>query len=824
MKCAKKLCATIAISLGVPEAIAAASPSTHIALEQQAADLPDDFVGHFFNVPLAVRVTMQGEYLGDAMAVLSVRDSVTLLHFTASNDSPWPDSMRTRVLGMLRSPQPLGVCVQARCPTPWRRLTFERSSSTLDIVTVDGMATQPEERHAEVPTSGSGVIVNQRINAVHDGYGEASGRYWVDVLTSKHGWTSTIAVQHQRTSTSGARRPVTSTTHLQHAYVERQVKRHFMRGGAFYPDAIGLYQQPLLIGARTQNVLGVMLGSSDVLDDTIGTQSTQPIFVSATRPGLVEIYRNGTLVHTQPVKAGLQPIDTTPLPGGIYAVELRVLEDGAVTSITHQWVYKPTLWNKTQRRWRYNAFAGRQLRNAYRDTGFRRNQAAYGAAANVLLHPRFILGLSASRQADGHAAAASFTAQPTERSMLYANIYQASKTGHGGDIQFNINTTHANLGLSYGDTWITAPSNVRFSAMRRRTWSFAGSLRPNQVTTLNLRLAGRRPERGVSYDLALERVFAAKGGSTTARASVFDRPLLIDKRPRRNRGFELNATLALSAPARAWSATLGQHRDVDRRNQSYARVDYQRSSDGSIPLIHGGVSAERHGIGAAGGVQFLNRYLRGDVFAARSSLDGQWAGGLNMDTTFAMGAGHASIGGAPHLRFARSMMAIDVNDDSPGSRVRAVVREGESVLLRPGRNLLAVQPYVANRVNFDLEGPTASTTQLDRRAMNFRANAGDVLRAEVSTTQTMTVLGRLMDTAGHPLAGTAVVTSVDRTVTEASGVFSLAIAKGQLTLTVNRDEQDLCTVDNLQVNLSGDEDLAMLGDVVCKPSTTGAPL
>ena len=821
MICAKNLCAAVAMSLSATEVLAEAASSPHIALEQQAAELPDDFIGHFFNVPIAIRVVVGGEYLGDAMAVLSARDSVMLLHFTDSHDSPWPDSMRTQILGMLRSSQPLGVCVQARCPTPWRRLAFDRSSSTLDIVTVDAIAERSETRHADVPTSGSGIIVNQRINATHDGRDGASGRYWIDMLTSKHGWTATIAAQHQRAAAAGASGPVVATTRLQHAYVERQVKRHFVRGGAFYPDTVGLYQQPLLIGARGQNVLGIMFGSSDVLDDTVGTQSVQPMFVSATRAGLVEIYRNGTLVHTQPVAAGLQQIDTSPLPGGIYAVELRVVEDGSVTSSTHQWIYKPTLWTNTQRRWRYNAFAGHQLRGVPGNGGFSRKGPAYGAAANVLLHPRLVLGLSTSKEAIGHATTASFTAQPSEGSMLHANIYRASRTGHGGDIQFNVSTTRANLGMSYGDTWITTPSNVRFSAIRRRTWAFAGTLRPNQSTTLNLRLAGRKPERGVSYDLALERLFPSKAGSTIVRAAIFDRPLLLDKRPKRNRGFELNATLALSTPVRAWSATLGQHRDVDRRNETYGRVNYRRSAEGSIPLINADVSADRHGLGAAGGVQFLNPYLRGDIFAARSSLDHRYVGGLNMDTTFALGAGHASIGGAPGLRFARSMMAIDVEGESPGSRVRAVVREGDSVLLRPGRNLVAVEPFVANRVNFDVEGSSASTTQLDRRAVDFRANAGDVLHAKVSVRQTVTTLGRLLDATGRPLAGAVVVTSVDRAVTEASGIFSVAIAKSEPTLSASRDEQDLCTVDDLPMNPSGEDDLAMLGDVVCKSTTGG---
>ena len=820
MKCAKMTFAAMVISLNSIETLSASTPSPHMPLEQQAAEVPDEFIGHFFNVPLAVRVVVQGEYLGDAMAVLSASDSVTLLHFTESSESSWPDSMRAHILGMFRNPQQLGVCTQVRCTTPWRRLTFDQSSSTLDIVTVDSIVTRPEERQTEVPTSGRGLVVNQRISAAYDGHGDASGRYWIDVLTSKHGWTTTIAAQHQRVATRGASRPAAGVTRLQHAYVERQVKRHFVRGGTFYPDTIGLYQQPLMIGARSQNVLGLMLGSSDALDDAIDTQSTQPMFVSAARPGLVEIYRNGSLVHTQPVKAGLQSIDTAPLPGGIYAVELRVVEDGSVTSSTHQWVYKPTLWANTKRRWRYNAFAGRQLRGSPGERDFRREGPAYGAAVNVLLHPRFIVGMSATKQANGHATTASFTTQPTEGSLFHANIYRASRTGHGGDIQFNINTTRTNLGLSYGDTWITTPASVRFSAMRRRTWMFAGSLRPSPATTLNLRLAGRKPERDISYDLALERFFATRGGTTVIRASVFDRPLLVDRRPKHNRGFELNATLALSTPARALSATLGQHRNVDRRT-GYARVSYRRSPEGTIPLLYGDISADRHGLGTAGGTQFINRYLRGDAFATRSSLDGQWAGGLNMDTTFALGDGHASVSGTPSLRFARAMMAIDVDGESPGSHVRAVVRDGESLLLQPGRNLLAVAPFVDNRINFDVEGPTASTTQLDRRAVDFRANAGDVLHAKVSMTQTVTALGRLMDTAGHPMAGATVVSSVDRTVTEASGVFSLAIAEGRSALTVIRDEQDLCTVDNLLASLSDDDDLAMLGDVICTPLNKG---
>ena len=62
---------------------------------------------------------------------------------------------------------------------------------------------------------------------------------------------------------------------------------------------------------------------------------------------MAEIYRNGVLINSQPVQPGLQTLDSKVLPGGIYEVEIRLVEDGQVTSRSQAFIYKPSNWRST---------------------------------------------------------------------------------------------------------------------------------------------------------------------------------------------------------------------------------------------------------------------------------------------------------------------------------------------------------------------------------------------------------------------------------------------------------------------------------------------
>src|SRR5690606_68632 len=146
------------------------------------------------------------------------------------------------------------------------------------------------------------------------------GRYGLQGQGSLGNWSTLVGGQLDRGSDSQQ----DTRYHLDQLYGERLVEGHFYRLGYFTPSAQGLTRQPRLMGASPDTTLGIMFGSSDSLAIDTGAPSATPIYVTPDRPAVAEIYRNGTLINSQPVQPGLQTLDTKVLPGGIYEVEVRL--------------------------------------------------------------------------------------------------------------------------------------------------------------------------------------------------------------------------------------------------------------------------------------------------------------------------------------------------------------------------------------------------------------------------------------------------------------------------------------------------------------------
>ena len=89
--------------------------NTPRSLLAQAKGLPSEFEEHFFDVPLAVRVELDQQFLGEAMVVLSRDDRVTLVDFTDISDSTIKPSERDTWSNYLKQGVALGGC-QANCP------------------------------------------------------------------------------------------------------------------------------------------------------------------------------------------------------------------------------------------------------------------------------------------------------------------------------------------------------------------------------------------------------------------------------------------------------------------------------------------------------------------------------------------------------------------------------------------------------------------------------------------------------------------------------------------------------------------------------------
>lgn len=351
--------------------------------------LPDDFEAHFFEVPLAVRVELDQRYLGDAMVVLSRDNRVQLLAFTDTEQSTEPATVRQLWLQRLEGGRMLGDCLQ-NCPDGLQAIHYSLANSQLSLLTSNAEKLEQDARYHRLPEQGStGLLLRNQLNLVNDGE-QTSGRIGLLGQGNLHDWTTLAEARVDRSPAEQG----DVRYRMNQLYAERMHEEHFFRLGYFSTGAEGLVRQPTLLGRRPDSTLGLMLGSSDSLLVDNGQASAIPVYVTPNRPGIVEIYRNGSLINSQPVQPGLQALDTRVLPGGIYDVELRLLEDGLETSRSEVSIYKPSRWQNLDSRWRYNLYLGQQLELLSNWDSHREQGLALGALTNYLLHPAAVLGLS----------------------------------------------------------------------------------------------------------------------------------------------------------------------------------------------------------------------------------------------------------------------------------------------------------------------------------------------------------------------------------------------------------------------------------------------
>lgn len=407
----RSLLLLLGLLLSAPQA--AADPE----LLQQARQLPEGFEEHFFGVPLMVRVTVDDRLLGDGEVLLGRDNSVQLLSLVDVQESEFDEGARERWLTRLGSHLPLGECSRA-CPEGIVGLQYSLEESQLSVLTGEVEQEARDQRFMTLPQESKGLLIQNQLNLVQGT--QRNGHYNLQLEGSWGQWTPFM--EGDATWQEGQ----SSEVGLAQLYGERLHEANFYRLGFFFPSAQGLVRQPNYYSGATPTVLGMMWGSSDLLRRERGVPSLAPIQVAPARPGMVEIYRDGNLIQSQPVVSGLQALDTRSLPGGIYEVELRLLEDGQETRRWREMIYKPSNWQTPEEPWRFNLFAGRQTRWLVRQGDSDLEGASGGVAVNHLLLPSLVVG-AGSQYVDRRASTpsrligrrpVSFTALPPSTRVL----------------------------------------------------------------------------------------------------------------------------------------------------------------------------------------------------------------------------------------------------------------------------------------------------------------------------------------------------------------------------------------------------------------------
>lgn len=795
-----------------------------LSLMEQAEGLPEDFRTHFFDAPLVIRVERDGQYLGDATMVVSPRNTIQLIGFADTQDSTLSNDERTRWASALAEPRGLGTCAE-RCNDGLLALHYSLENSVLSLITSNAERHAPSARYHALPDGGShGLILrNSLIAYAGDGQAGASS-YALDAVGSVGSWSLTGNYQAYR---GGDRQ-----AHLQHTvqslYAQHEYHDHFLRGGYFTPDFQGVTRQPNTPDRPAHTTFGVMAGSSDILTLQDGQASLVPLYVTANRQGTAEIYRNGVLIHTQAVEPGLQLVDTRRLPGGIYDVEVRVIEDGQVASRQAERINKPTQWHNLDKRWRYSAFIGQQRELLGRDQPDTRDgNLAAGAIVNYLAHPRAVVGVSAQQIGSDRALGSSLNWQVRERSSVYANAYTSTLHGTGLDLQAITSYRTGSIMLNHGRRWQTLDRHLGTRGGWVNSTAISMNQRFGEGTTFTGRIShARGATDGIGIDLSLHRSQPLFGNNATWRAAVFDRPLgyTAGGEARRNRGVEISVNLAMGNDTRRYQASAGSRNDARGSREFYGTVGVQQKLDaGPLRSITASATGDRHGLGLNADAQLENQVLAGNAFIQTSSLDGSVSGGLNLRSTVALGGG--VIAAVGHTD-ADTGLIVDVASDVGALPLHAIDSHGGTTPLKPGRNFIPITPYQAGSVQFDLAGRNAPAAAIHPSSVSYHAIKGGVQRSAVAVSRTVTVIGRIQDANGQPLRGAHVHNHVGRSVAEADGFFTLEMSAGKPELEVRHKDVRDCRFLLDPARYPREGDVLLAGALACplSPAQLGLAL
>jgi len=803
--------------------------TSQLGILRQAEGLPKEFDEHFFDVPLAVRVDLDGRLLGEAMVVLSRDERVQLLEFTDTHESHEPETVRQRWSEALQAGQALGNCVKA-CPLDLVAVHYSLVNSQLSILTRNVERDQQAAWH-QLPEQGSrGALLRNQLNLSRDGQ-ETVGRYALRGQGSVGNWTTVAEAQVDR---SNEDRPQTRHR-VDELFAEQVHEDTFFRLGYFTPGAQAMSRQPRLLGNSPDTTLGLMLGSSDSLAIDNGKASATPIHVTPNRPGIVEIYRNGQLINSQPVQPGLQTVDTRVLPGGIYEVEVRLIEDGQVTSRNQEFIYKPNNWSNSTSPWRYNLYLGKQseLLSNWDDEEY--GGFAAGVITNYLLHPRMVVGGSAQRIDGQMQYGTSLDWDVMDRFKIFGNLFHTDEQGNGYDLQGVWHHESGSVVVSHNRSWLDYPRQRRFDdfgypydreqprTRELRQSSLSISQRVTRRSTATLRLSqsdGGYSNSGMALDLGWSQYGQLMGSDANWRVALFDRPGNPSSGNQRNRGVTFSLSMSLGGPGKRISGSIGSRTSRDGGRDLTSSVTYQQDLDGStLRSVGGTVNGDRYGASFAANAQFENSALYGDAYVQNSSYNNQVSAGLNLESTLAVGGGKFALSGQ-YVPYDAGLI-VDVESDFPDLKLRVDDLDGHASVLRPGRNVIPVSAYKSGSVQLDFEDGSVPAAVIQPSSLTYHLNRGGVDYRVLRVMRTVTVLGRLLDHHGQPLRGAMVINHASRSVSEADGFFAVEMSESTPTLEIRQGGQRLCLL-SLNTGIQRQDDVLLVGDQVCSPDSLAA--
>ncbi|UNK62114.1 CS1-pili formation C-terminal domain-containing protein [Buttiauxella ferragutiae] len=838
---------------------AAESPNNELL--QQSADAPEEFLPFIFDVPLSARVEINGKWMGDALIRLQKTGTVQLLSFTDTVGSLVSGSVRDQWLESLGKPTEIGDCTpDKKCPDGLVALDFRLKTAQLTLVTKDAGQDVNQSSYYKIPESGPfGLIFRNNLNG---SFTEGVGNnlyYNGDFSGSVGKWALTGSLQYSQYNSNEKNYTVPQV------YGSRELDDgHAIRMGLFTPMSEGLYNRISPVSNLPLPIIGAMFGTSDTLLDVRKQQSASlyPIYVTPDSESVVEIYRNGSLLRTVLVQPGLQTLDTTTLPGGIYPVEVRIIRGGVESSRTQETIYKPLKWRNFERKFNYNIFAGSMTNNSrstsslgkYVDTS---GEVVFGAEGEYLLLPDLQVGMMTQQRGPETSLGgtvdytlnewgnfySTYSHETTGSNLLNSQLRFGDTVGFGSiTLSYNRNenvlnksqSKTYNKSLSWDKTlgdgifstlilgYNSTSNNYKNSCNDNYNDSYriSDNYRNHNHNNYNNYCNNKYNSDGYRVDLGLTVMSKIMGNRATWRVSGFDRPG--GESNNRDSGIQLSLTWNIEENKRTYNLGLNSNnaKSGDVSDYSLTAGLNQNFDHEMLNSLGMNITGDKNGLGLSGSTTFTTPLAGGTSFV-QMTPENSLSTGFNLSNTIAMGSGGVAMSGKNLL--GDSMMIVDVVSDIPGQTLQAEDNQGSSTLLKPGRNLVEARPFVEGTQQYYFPGKDAPGALINPPRRNYHLNKGAVDYQKIEVSSTVSILGRILANDGTPLAGATVINHASRSYSEADGFFSMELSQRIPVLDIEHIKAPGCHIEIDIQDYRREGDVLFVGDLRCQQTVAMAP-
>lgn len=773
--------------------------------------IPDDFRRYFFHSELPVQVRLNDQPLFEASMSVRENGSMNLISILVPGHTLAPE-VQTRWENVLRQGISVGEC-ETRCPNGLITTEYKLDSSTLQLYTSNYETARAETNYITLPeTFSTGLIIHNDFSAVQtssDSQLYSLNSAW---QASFLNWNHRMAFQSSYSSDKYGY----DSTDLYELFSQKELAGSFIRLGFFTPDSETGNVQTTAFGY--DSVIGAMWGTSDTLLENNNTVSAWPVYINGRNQAIAEVYRDGRLIHTQQLQDGVQALDTRRLPGGIYDITIRVMENGQEIDTQTAQIYKPSAWLNTDRRWRMNLWTGQRHTVSSRDTSYRDESLVVGGSLDVLAWPGGIVGLSATTTEDHDhwlRLRSDITLTPSDSLFLqHTRAAVGDADNNSSDVRYYRTLTGGNsASLYWRNTEYDYRTATRHHRQRGDVWGSSFSLRLPGSSNLifNGQYADSAWRRGFSADASFSTRRTWFNRDTDIRLSAYDRPGYQGQR--RDQGGSVNITLSLFPDSRhhSVSAALGVN---DRHGYTSASYQWRPQEDSNISWLGGGVSHSHHHttLSANGGID--NRYLNGDGYVQYATADHNTTAGLNLSQSLAVGGGRIAAGNLQ--RGLQSAVIVDVQSDQPDNQIIAAGRMSE-MNLQAGRNVIPVDTWQRDTLQFSARGDNG--VQIYPAQHHVQMNKGSVGYVQVKAVNTRTLVAILRDEQGNKLRNRAVSSDTGNGRVNADGVLTLDISQQTRTLHIAAENGSPALVCPLPAtNITGKQKVQFENHVLCKES------